>query len=378
MARQRDEEARVLGPYWVERRQAWRIKTVDPRGNGGRGRSVDRYFESWEDADKWRKLNEERLKLLAGKTLERAIPAYDAHLAEKGTGAISRKETVRRLRAFFPDLSTLVGRIDEERAKQLYAEFRQRKTPERTKKDGTVVPGHPISVSYHRSALINVRSFYNFCVEQKWSATNPFVSVKGIGRRNRGKKKHTGDETRKLYAYLIIKAQAGDRAALGVLMALLMALRSSDLTRRLVRDVDLDATQLNVTEGKTEKSNEPRVIPDVLQPLVRKLVAGRSPFEPLFKTPYTESGHHTRRWLEEAMGRFCKAVGLPYVCPHALKSTAGTVLAKRGALANQIAEHLSHEDAEATTMKHYVSRSDVEQAQLARAAEVITGGKGQK
>ena len=63
------------------------------------------------------------------------------------------------------------------------------------------------------------------------------------------------------------------------------------------------------------------------------------------------------------------------MCPHALKSTAGTVLAKRGALANQIAEHLSHEDAEATTMKHYVARADVEQAQISRAFGVIAGGK---
>ncbi len=83
-------------------------------------------------------------------------------------------------------------------------------------------------------------------------------------------------------------------------MAFSMALRSGDLCRRLVRDVDLGCTQLNIDDGKNEKSNEPRVIPMKLQPYVRQLVDRRDPFEPLFRTPYTDNGHHTRRWLEEA------------------------------------------------------------------------------
>jgi hypothetical protein len=56
-------------------------------------------------------------------------------------------------------------------------------------------------------------------------------------------------------------------------MALLMALRSGDISRRLVRDVDLDATVLRVYDGKTHKSNRPRKIPEVLQPMLRKLVS---------------------------------------------------------------------------------------------------------
>jgi len=89
-----------------------------------------------------------------------------------------------------------------------------------------------------------------------------------------------------------------------------------------VRDVDLDCTQLNIDDGKMEKSNEPRVIPKKLQPYVRQLVEGRDPFEPLLKTSYTESGHHTRRWLE-ALDTFCQKAGVPYFCPHTLKGVSG-------------------------------------------------------
>jgi integrase len=186
---------------------------------------------------------------------------------------------------------------------------------------------------------------------------------------------HTGDETRRLYGYCLARAQAGDKTALGALMALLMALRSSDITRRVVRDVDLDATILRVTKGKTQKSNRPRKIPDVLQPMLRQLISGRSPFEPLFATSLTKNGHHTRRWLEEGMTRFCQAADVPYVCPHSLKGQAGTILAETGTAADVIADHLSHDDYEATTKRHYVAPDVAEAAQAERALKIIAGGK---
>jgi integrase len=147
------------------------------------------------------------------------------------------------------------------------------------------------------------------------SQVNPLAGVKGVGRRNAGKQQHTGDEARRLYPFCLARAESGDAAALGVQMALLMALRSGEITRRVVRDVDLDATVLRVYDGKTLKSNRPRKIPEVLQPMLRNLVAGREPFEPLFWTPYTESGHHTptpplagsrRPWCVSARRRTCR------------------------------------------------------------------------
>jgi integrase len=74
------------------------------------------------------------------------------------------------------------------------------------------------------------------------------------------------------------------------------------------------------------------------------------------------------------MVRLCKAAGIPYVCPHALKGTAATLLAETGAAAEVIADHLSHEET-STTKRHYVAPGAAGAAQLERAFTVIAGGK---
>jgi integrase len=131
---------------------------------------------------------------------------------------------------------------------------------------------------------------------------------------------------------------------------------------------------LRVEGGKTEMSDRPRQVPEVLQHALRKLAAGREPFEPLFKSSYTGSGFYTRRWLEQALEKFCREVGIPRVVPHALKGTAGSILAATGELSDRIADHLSHEQA-STTTKHYVAPGAVETAQAARGLKVIAGGR---
>jgi integrase len=365
MSRRRDERPRILGPYWIEKEGRCRVTTVDPGADGGRGRRTVRYFGDLEEAEKWRRVNEARFARLEGMTVESAVDTYRKHLERKGTSSVSYNETTRRLRIFFPDLGMQLARVTSEHARTYYEAFRAR-----TKSNGEM-----ISVDYHRCALINARSLFTWATEEGLVSGNPFAKVKGVGRRNAGKTQHTGDEVRRLYAHVLERAEGGDRAALGILMALLMALRSGDITRRVVRDVDLDATVLRVSDGKTKKSNRPRRVPEVLRGMLRDLATGRDPFEPLFRTPYTASGHHTRRWLEEAMVKLCAGAGVPYVCPHALKGTAGTLLAETGEMADKIADHLSHERV-STTERHYVAAGAMAEAQTARALKVITGGRG--
>jgi integrase len=372
--RPRNEEPRVLGPTWIESKEAYCVTTIDPRANGGRGRRSDRYFRRLEKAQEWIELVEFRLGRLSGLTIANAIDAYEKHLIECGS---TYGEVIRRLRMFFPSPELPLARVTHELAKGYYVAFRNH-TLEHIKKDGTPAKDHgrPISVSYHRAALINARSLMSWCMDQGWIAANPFARVKGIGKKDKGKPQPTGDEARKLYAYCYACAVKGDASALGVLMLLLMALRQADLYRRVVRDVDLDATVLRIEKGtaKSEKSEEPREVPEILQPLLRRLVKSRAPTEPLFKTPYTASGFHTRRWLEQALEKFCEAAGVPRIVPHALKGTAGSILAKRGALGNQIADYLSHTD-EAVTRGHYLQPGALEQADARRGLAVITGGK---
>lgn len=364
MPRRRDECARVLGPTWLPSQGYWRIVVITPQAPEPRDRRSTKYYREEADAIEVVQRIEQRLERLNGCTVEQAIEGYREHLKAKDTGSISYNETIRRLRLFFPNGKALISTITPEAAKGFYDKFRLRRKAN----------GDPISVAYHRAALINARSLFKWCVSEGYLSENPLRDVEGIGKRNAGKEQHTGDETRLLYAYCLDRADTGDKAALGVLMALLMALRSSDITRRVVRDVDLDGTVLKVTKGKTQRSNRPRRIPLVLQPMLRKLTEGRGPFEPLFKTPYTKSGHHTQRWLQQALEKFCAAAGVPRVVPHALKGTAGSLLAETGELADRIADHLSHEET-GTTRRHYVAAGALEEAQAERALKVIAGGK---
>lgn len=355
-------DARVIGPTWLEKQGYWRIVVHTPEATDPKKRQLARYYRDETDAIEDAKAAREQIERTRNVATEKAIDSYAQHLQDKGT--IGYAETIRRLRLFFEDhAQTAINRVTSERAADLYDAFRARK-----KRDGD-----PISVDYHRATLINARSFARWCIKQGWISSNPFDGVEGVGRRNAGKEQHTGSEVQRFYQWCLERAETGDDAALGVLMALLMALRSSDLTRRLVRDVDLDCTVLRVWDGKTKKSNRPRKIPRVLQPLLRRLVEGRKAFEPLFKAT-TEDGHHTHRWLQQAMVRFCEAAKVPYVCPHALKGTSGTLAAEMGELGDRIADHLSHEET-GTTRRHYVEAGALEQAQADRALTVIVGGK---
>lgn len=359
---------RVLGPTFLPSRQArgvspWRVLVIAPGEAGEDGGRSTRWFTDEATAQDYRDEVAARLARLDRTTIGQAIRGFREHLIEKGTGSISYDETTRRLRAFFPDHGLRVARVTPELAEELYIAFRRR-----------LYNGKPISVSYHRAALINARSLFKWCVRSGYVSANPFATVEGIGKRRRGKAQWTGDEARRFYAYALPLAEAGNVNALACLMSLLMALRSKDLRIRVVRDVDLEGSVLRVYGGKTEASNRPRHVPEVLRPMLVELAAGRDPFEPLFKTPYTDNGFHTRRWLEQALEKLAKAAGVPPIVPHALKGVAGTLLATTGELSERIRDHLSHED-KATTEQHYVRRGALEEAAARRGMKVITGGK---
>lgn len=360
----KDTRPAAWGPTWIPSKQRWRVLVLTPSEDGTSRRRSARWFDEEEAASDFKEAIDLKLNKFSRVTLEDAIDQYEQHLRETGTLPVSYRETCRRLRIFFPSLALAVSRVTPDRAQLYYEKFRRRLKPN----------GEPISVDYHRAALINARSFCKWCIAQGWLALNPFEAVEGIGRRSAGKPQLTGDEIRRLYAHCIDRAKTGDASALGILMALLMALRSSDLTRRVVRDLDLDGTVLRVQAGKTRKSNRPRTVPEVLRPALRQLVVGREADAPLFWTPYTTSGHHTRRWLEQAMERHCEAAGVPYVPPHSLKGAAGTILAETGELADRIADHLSHESP-ATTQRHYIADGAVEDARQRKALKVISGGR---
>ncbi len=83
---------------------------------------------------------------------------------------------------------------------------------------------------------------------------NLVEDVEPIGQRNRGKKQLRIDEARRFVEMAIKKANAGDDAAVSALTALLLGLRASEVTDRVVRDLDDDGRLLWIEFGKTKRA----------------------------------------------------------------------------------------------------------------------------
>jgi integrase len=114
------------------------------------------------------------------------------------------------------------------------------------------------------------------CVKQGWIATSPLADVRPIGQRNRGKRQLRIDEARKLVDLCIREANAGDEGAVGAITAFLLGLRASEVTDRVVRDLDDDGRLLWIEFGKAKRSRRTLEVPALLRPYLLALAKGRA------------------------------------------------------------------------------------------------------
>lgn len=355
MPRRREERARVLGPYWNKGKGYWVVTTVEPQADGGRGRRLDRCFGGEQEAHEWKAVVGARLSRLEGRTVSQAIDAFEQHLAHN-IAETSWKERGKRLRTFFEGAEGVqIARLRPERCASLYAAFREGR-----------------SVDTHRNVLGNAKGFMAWCVEQGWAAESPLAGVRGTGKRSTGKLQLTGDEARRFYASALRLAEQEDHGALGAAMLLTMGLRSSEVSKRRVRDLDLGGTVLRVSAAKTAKGNRAVSIPVALQPLLIELAEDRQPFEVLFALP--DGGEHTRAWLLSAVRRVCDAAGVTRVCPHGLRGTFSTMALQLGQGAQAVADALGHEST-STTLRHYAGAGSADAGAQVTALRVLEGGK---
>jgi integrase len=131
------------------------------------------------------------------------------------------------------------------------------------------------AVDTHRNALAEAKAFGGWCVKQGWIPSSPLAGVTAVGQRNRGKKQLRIDEARKLVDVCLRKANQGDEAAVGALTAFLLGLRASEVTDRVVRDLDDDGRLLWVDFGKTKRSRRTLEVPAILRPYLLALAEGR-------------------------------------------------------------------------------------------------------
>lgn len=168
----------------------------------------------------------------------------------------------------------------------------------------------------HQAALGRAKECWKWAVKRGMVRSNPWAEVEPIGRAKRGKAKLTLDETNRLIDECLTDADTSD-AALAILVCVFCGVRSSEILKRQVRDVDAGGTRLNIPETKSEAGKRAPAIPEVIQAAVQLRCKGRAGDAPLIRNVLGASP--VGAWLWKALHVYCKRAGVPVVCPHALR-----------------------------------------------------------
>jgi integrase len=342
---------RVLGPYYTRGR--WQLVYVQSDGT----RTVAS-FESEGRAEASKRELEADITI-AATTIDEAIDQYERYMIAKGNKPKSYKETVRRLRRFFPGHGLELGLLTAQRARKAYEAM-------------TV---H--AVDTHRNMLAEAKTFLRWCVSQRWLNRSPLEDVVGLGRRSHGKLQLRLDEARAWRLKAHEMAGAGDAAVIAALMTLTMGLRVSEIVTRKVRDLDDGGRMLWVEEAKTKAGTRTVAVPEELQGYLRVLVDGRDREGWMFPGRKMNT-HRYRKWPLLAVQRVCEAAKVPKVTAHGMRGLAATLSGAAAILDGRgldaVAGTLGHVDTR-TTEQSYADKAELERARRARTLQVLDGGK---
>lgn len=298
-------------------------------------------------------------------TVSGALEKYLDFQSAKGNRPTSLDNNRTVLQRFFGGaLERPLSWVNASRAQELYEELRRRPGPR----------GRVPAVDTHRNYLAQARSFLQWAQGQRLVKANPLGAVVGVGRRSKGKKQLRIDEARQLRAHCLELAPFDD-GALAALMALLLAMRASEIITRTVRDVDdggrkiwVDHHEESGFRTKTAAGRRLLDVPEELQPLLLNRIAGRRPGELLF--PAEGGGRHWRDWPTEQVRRLCAEAGVPLVCAHALRGQHATLAIQAGASPLLVAAALGHESP-STTLGAYAAPGSAQHATQNRVTDLL-------
>lgn len=339
------EAARVFGPYQSGTR--WRVVCVVA------GARKSKIFDSRDAAQAAADSLRASLTGVAPRPIRLVLDQYLAHKRQQGLRAVSLRNLDCKLRKHL-DQDAPLASIDPAHAQALYLGWTQQ-----------------LAVATQRMLLRYVRGFFAWCVHRGELRQNPFAQVAPIGVARSGKPQLRVDEARLLYAHLQQQAQQGDDTALGLLLMLLLGLRSAEVQGLHVRDVDAQGSRLCVAmsdyPGKT--AHAPRVLPVDLPTLRTELCqrrGDRAPSAVLLGAPHGVSSKRLRGHLERA----CLVLALPRICPHSLRGLHATLAIQQGATAPQVAAALGH-GSPAISQRHYIAPGSEQVAHASRMAQLL-------
>ncbi len=328
---------RYHGPY-EHRPGQWRIVGVS--ADGVRLRQT---FTSKEEADR------EIAKARAGlgqRTVGTAVTDYLEHMKEKGRRQGTRDTARYRLTAFLRlvEGDRMLSSLTPAVACALYAKRMTEVKPDT-----------------HRGELALASTWASWCVKSKWLAANPFEGVEPMGEKSRGKDQLRLDEAKRFLA-TCLKEETPSATACA--LALLTGARASEVTERVVRDLDDGGRLLWIPFAKTSAGVRQLLVPELLRARVLQLAEGRKPDERLW-------GSVTRHWLGHHVRRLCGVAKVPVVSPHGLRGLNATLRVQSGESTETVARLLG-QAGPGVTRRHYLQPGTEETVQSAALLARLT------
>jgi integrase len=345
---------RVVGPY--QERNQWRIVVV------GNGRRQAVFLPTREEAERCKAETEKTLKAAAPRILADVLAEWTTEKLQAGTiKPVTVLQYSLLLQPFFGGyLQRDLARVTALRAAALYQEF----------VDSLSKTGRPRSVATQHHTLCIARKLYDHAVTKGYIRNNPFADIQRQGIANTGKPQLRIDEAR-LFIDIAIGyyEETKHPLAVGVLVALMMGMRTSEVLHRTVRDLDNGGRLLWIDAGKTKNARRHLEVPDVLRPYLLALATGKTPSDPLFGCGSTGKPR-VRQTMWAMVQRMCERAGVPRVCTHSLRGLFATLAVQSGAVTHAVAASLGH-GSFAMTQRHYAQPSAVANAATARVTGIL-------
>jgi integrase len=339
---------RVHGPY--RHHDKWRIKIVDRTT----GKAENRTFATEAEAEVAMASLERQIRRETSISVGQALDLYENHQTEKGNKPRTVITTMHRLRLLFgPVVKIATVSLTTTSAEKLYGEL-------------AAVDGRKLSVDTKRNMLNQAKTFLRWCLAKGHTRINALEKVQGMGKRRRGKPQLTIDEARKFLNKAMELADAGDDGATAAAMALLMGMRGSEISERIVRNLDDEGRILRITDAKTQAGIRNLQVPHPLHPLLQRLAINRQPSDRLF------GDSANRHWVLRQVHRICKEAGVPIVPAHGLRGTHATLAVSAGATGDVVAKALGHESFEGVTARHYARADAIEGARQDQALRELS------
>lgn len=235
--------------------------------------------------------------------------------------------------------------------------------------------------------VVILNGVFNDAIRYGEIAVNPCDKVKYPSTTKFKGKAYTATQ-----AQALINGIKNDPGKPGIMLALFLGLRRSEVAGLRWQDVDFQSNLVHIRNTvvrfsklleeehtKSESSRRDLIMPTQLKEYLLELKAEQDHNRELCGDSYIDSGHvcqwpngkaHSPDYIYSRYKRIQKELGLPDIRLHDLRHTAGSLLINSGKSAKQVQEFLGHEDV-STTLNIYTHTDTASLEDTAAAMDFI-------